>query len=227
MPGEISQAGVTQLRERMTTTFAATYLTLLSIIQGTTVALLFSTVQGLLGHGEFHAPQLVLTIGLFLIIVLLWHQYQIGVIVYEWVPQIVDAVIPFVLGACEFVAILGLQYGSLVTAVTFAVFFLLGLFGLEYQFYQVSRSTTGPGIQPVVRGFRRWDLLVNVISVLIFAVTAALLWRYPPPGGQSLWANAMVLVVALLHGARQVVEWWLVQVRVRAHEITRKGRPAR
>jgi recombination protein RecR len=79
---------------RMTTTFAATYLTLLSIIQGTTVALLFSTVQGLLGHGEFHAPQLVLTIGLFLIIVLLWHQYQIGVIVYEWVPQIVDAVIP-------------------------------------------------------------------------------------------------------------------------------------
>jgi hypothetical protein len=78
-----------------------------------------------------------------------------------------------------------------------------------------------------VRGFRRWDLLVNVISVLIFAVTAALLWRYPPPGGQSLWANATVLVVALLHGARQVVEWWLVQVRVRAHEITRKGRPAR
>ena len=142
MPGEISQAGVTQLRERMTQTFSATYLTLLSIIQGTTVALLFSTVQGLLGRGEFHAPQLVLTIGLFLIIVLLWHQYQIGVILYEWVPQIVDAVIPFVLGACEFIAILGLQYGSLVTAATFAVFFVLGLFGLEYQFYQVSRATT-------------------------------------------------------------------------------------
>jgi hypothetical protein len=212
----ISQVAVTMLRARMTSTFAATYLTLLSIIQGTTTALLFSKVDALIGRGDFHLPQLVLTIGLFWIIVLLWHQYQIGVILYEWVPQFFDAVVPFVLGACEFAAILGLQYGSLVTAVTFTVFFLLGLLGLEYQFFQVTRATTRPGIGSVVRGFRTWDLIVNGVSVLIFAVTAALLWRYPPPGGQSLWANAMVLVVALLHGTRQIAEWRLVQVR--AHE---------
>lgn len=51
-------------------------------------------------------------------------------------------------------------------------------------------------------------------------VIAAFLWRNPPADGQSLWANAAVCVVALLHGVRQIVEWWLVQRRVAAIERT-------
>ena len=210
---EQSPLGASLLRERMTTTFAATYLTLLSIIQGTTLAFLFSNVYALLERGAFGVPQLVLTVGLFLIIILLWHQYQMGVILYEWVPQMFDAAIPFCLGAAEFCAILGLQFGSIVTAVTFAAFFVLGIVGLEYQYYQVARATTRPGIGGIVRGFRAWDWIVNVVSILIFAVAAFVLWRNPPPGGQALWANAAVVVVAVIHAVRQFIEWHLVQQR--------------
>jgi hypothetical protein len=207
--------GASLLRERMTTTFAATYLTLLSIIQGTTIAFLFSNVYVLLERGAFGAPQLVLTIGLFLLTIVLWHQYQMGVILYEWVPQLFDAAIPFCLGAGEFCAILGLVFGSLVTAVTLALFFVLGIVGLEYQYYQVAHATTRPGIGWIIRGFRSLDWIVNAFSVLIFAVTAIVLWRNPPPGGQSLWANAAVLVVVLLHAVRQSIEWHQVQQRTK------------
>lgn len=207
-----------EVRDRLKHTFADTYLTLLSIIQGTALALLFSKIDYLIERKAFHAPQVVMAMGIFLTIALLWNQYQVGVMLYVWVPQLIDAMIPFSLGACEFIAILGLQYGSIVTVLTYAVFFVLAIFAFEYQYAQVGRAGLGHrSIHLIVRGFREQDRIVNTACALVLIITAIFLMRFPPPQGQSLLASTIIVAIGLLHGARLIIQWRLAQNRLRHH----------
>ena len=194
------------LRERLKDSFSNTYLTLLSIIQGTALALLFGKIDYLTDRNAFHVPQAVLSFGLFLIIALLWHQYQIGLVLYAWVPQLVDALVPFSLGACEFIAILGLQHGAFTTTVTLALFFFFAIFGFEYQYAQVARAELES--PPVfARTFRTWDLLVCVASVVMLLIASALSRSSWNGGSQSIVGGVTVVLVAIMHGVRQAIQW--------------------
>jgi len=66
------------MRARIRGAFSTSYLTLLSIIQGTAFAALFAKVDSLVTQHSFHAPQAVMAFGLLLLIVALWNQYLIG-----------------------------------------------------------------------------------------------------------------------------------------------------
>jgi hypothetical protein len=198
------------LRERLRDSFSNTYLTLLSIIQGTALALLFGKIDNLTERNAFHVPQAILALGLFLIIALLWHQYQIGLVLYAWVPQLVDALVPFSLGACEFVAILGLQHGALTTTVTLSLFFFFAIFAFEYQYAQVARAELE---EPPVfaRTFRFWDLLVCIASAVLLLIASALM-RAPWPGdSESIAGGVTVVLVAAMHGVRQAIQWHIAR----------------
>ncbi len=205
---------IAQIRDRMRNAFSNSYLTLLSIIQGTALATLFLKVDYLIGQHRFHTPQLVMAIGLLLTIVLLWNQYQIGVMLYYWNSQLFDAFIPFGFGVCEFSAILGLEHGAVVTLIAYGVFFVLGVFAFEHQYSQL-RKCWGPGafVHRLTKGFRRVDVTSCAVAAVIFFAAAAFFAR-----SQIVVADLVTgwLIVALSAGqaVREVTVWRLALQRL-------------
>jgi len=94
------------LGERVNSDFIEVYLTLVSIIQGVALQNWAVLVVQEMKKAELWDWTLLgylLVTGLLLIIV--WHQYAWGVLSLRWIPRIRDAVIPFCIGAVEFVTI--------------------------------------------------------------------------------------------------------------------------
>src|SRR5579859_6784738 len=175
---------VEQIRGRLRQSFSSTYLTLLSIIQGTALVILFDTIERIIETKGFHTwtsfgiPQLILSLGLFLVITLLWHQYQMGVMLYNWTPQLLDTFIPFTFGVCEFIAILGLEYGATLTLITTRTMFALAIGAFRNQYLQVQATTNRNAIiHRIHAGFQVRDEWSCIISSFVLLTAGALSFR--------------------------------------------------
>jgi hypothetical protein len=205
---------IAQIRDRMRNAFSGSYLTLLSIIQGTALATLFLKVDYLIGQHAFHTPQVVMSIGLLLTIVLLWNQYQMGVMLYYWNSQLFDAFIPFGFGVCEFSAILGLEHGAMVTLIAYGAFFALGVFAFEHQYSQL-RKTWGADafVHRLTKGFRRVDVASCAVAAVIFFAAAAFFAR-SQIAVADLVAGWLIIAVSMGQAVREVYGWRLVLQRL-------------
>jgi hypothetical protein len=206
---------IEEIRARMKGAFATIYLTLLSIIQGVALAVLFSKVDSLVSRHAFHAPQAIMAIGIFLVIVAVWNQYQMGVMLYTWTASIVDAIIPFTLGVTEFWMVSGLDRGA--SAVLFAdgLLLALGFAAFEYQYYQVRRTTgTGAFVHRLNRSFRAIDGATTFGAVVVAFGAAAFIARSGPAPWSEMLGAFIVVALALGHLAREVMQWRTVQQRM-------------
>ena len=203
-----------QIRDRMQATFSNSYLTLLSIIQGTALATLFLKVDYLVGLQRFHVPQLVMAIGVLLSIILLWNQYQMGVGLYYWPSSLLDAFIPFSFGIVEFSAILGLEHGGIIMLIAFGSFFALGVFAFEHQYLQLRRAA-GPDafVHRLTRGFRRLDAASCAVSAAIFFAAAAIT-SHQQSATADLVAGWVLIGVSVGQAMREIYFWRAAQQRL-------------
>jgi hypothetical protein len=87
------------LHHKMKDSFTPSCLTVLSVIQGVALADLASVVVA--GYKQFTLVQWLLVVLAFAILIIMWDAYMQQSTVWEWVPDIRDAAIPFVFGALE------------------------------------------------------------------------------------------------------------------------------
>jgi hypothetical protein len=206
---------VEEIRARTRDAFATTYLTLLSIIQGVALAVFFAKVDSLLARGLFHVPQILTAVGIFLAIVAVWNQYQMGVMLYTWTAQVLDAIIPFTIGLCEFAMISGMERGP--AAVLFANGFLLvcGLIGFEYQYVQVRRNAgAGAFVHELNRASRATDAISTAIAAATAFTTAWLVGRFDGSSMMEMLGASLVVAIAVGHLAREMLQWRTVQRRM-------------
>lgn len=202
-----------EMRARIRGAFSTSYLTLLSIIQGTAFAALFAKVQSLVAQHSFHAPEAVMAIGLFLLIVALWNQYLIGTMLYSWTLQLTDSLLPFIFGVFEFAMIIQFEDGVAVLAIN-GLFLLIGVVGLEHQYRQARKSESAEFTAHVARGFRATDVTTSVVTGVLLLVAAALISRLGQSTLGGLVAAGIIVAVALANLAREARQWHLVQQRL-------------
>ena len=85
--------------ERTRSIFTDGYLTVASIIQGVALATLVQQLDA--KQSSLDATSWVLTATTFMVIVVIWHEYLMMVLVYFWIPGLVDSVVPFAFAAGE------------------------------------------------------------------------------------------------------------------------------
>jgi hypothetical protein len=202
-----------EMRARIRGAFSTSYLTLLSIIQGTAFAALFAKVDSLVTQHSFHAPQAVMAFGLLLLIVALWNQYLIGTMLYNWTLVLTDSILPFTFGVFEFAMILELQEGVSVLTIN-GLFLLMGVVGLEHQYRQARRSESAEFTAHVARGFRAVDVTSSVVIGVLLLGAAALISRFGQSTLSGLVAAGIIVAVALANLAREAHQWHLVQQRL-------------
>lgn len=96
---EVKRESLKRAREAHVTV----YLTLTSIVQGAVLAYLLSFVS--LHSSQIAITGWILTSVTFMLIIITWNEYVMGVIAFRWVPDILDSCIPFMFGASQYLLV--------------------------------------------------------------------------------------------------------------------------
>ncbi|HEX8674107.1 MAG TPA: hypothetical protein VF710_19570 [Longimicrobium sp.] len=107
----------------------------------------------------------------FLVIVLIWHEYAVGVVCFSWVWTVVDSAMPFLLGMSEFLLITHVRRGTMADWFwSLSVVSFVG--GLSYlnQFIQAQRTPTSATVFEQIRAVRVISLVSSFVCCLAFLV---------------------------------------------------------
>ena len=89
------------LKQRLKDSFSLVYLTLLSVIQGVALADLALIVGA--GYQQFTVVRWLLVLVNFGMVISIWHTFTIHITLWSWIPDLRDAIVPFMIGALELV----------------------------------------------------------------------------------------------------------------------------
>ncbi len=203
-----------RLHRQLRGSFATTYLTMLSIIQGVALADLAGVVGG--GHEPFTLMQWLMVPMNFFIIISVWNHFMADSISMEWIPSFSDAVLPFTFGAVELFLNHALVIGLAVWLVGMAAAALLEAAGTWFMdrkagqetrdrhLLRLFRSRVAGYIRHGLGGMTLFLVLALVISVAHVGVTAPLTGLQ---GVLALGGLALVFVwggIATLHA----IQYW-------------------
>jgi len=207
---EQAQALLLDLRD----SFAPSYLTLISIIQGVLLGLMFQ----LLADGRPVLRPLGVAAALVannvVVIALVWNEYRMGSAMFRWVPSLLDAVIPFVVGGLQ--AALILSVGEpLAWLGWLATFYLAGVAAFENMYRRAAEEQRNAFVLGHNRTFRRLNVAASLgLSLVLWGLFAAHAAGGTSPGVLTL------AVVTILNAA------FLVRGEANSRRIVRAARRA-
>jgi hypothetical protein len=87
------------VHRRLKESYGPTYLTILSMIQSVSLGDLSLVVAS--QHQHFTFVQWVLTLNAFCVLIIIWNVFSVQSVLWGWIPDVHDGVVPFVVGALE------------------------------------------------------------------------------------------------------------------------------
>lgn len=216
-PAEQAHELLRDLRE----SFAPSYLTLISIIQGVLLGLMFELVsEGRATTGLFD-PASLLVFNNILLIALVWNEYRMGSSMFRWIPSLLDAVIPFTLGAFQAALILTTAR-PVAWLIWLSVMYVSSAIAFENMYQRAAEEQRNELVLSHNRFFRRFNPLCCLFLAGLLAMAAAThIVRGTTPGLATLLAVTLGNVLFLIRGESN----W--RVIVRAARSTAAPRSAR
>ena len=89
------------IHHKLKDSLSPVYLTLLSVIQGVALADLALIVGA--GYQQFTVVRWLLVLVSFWMAINVWHTFTIHITLWSWIPDLRDAIVPFMIGAIELV----------------------------------------------------------------------------------------------------------------------------
>ncbi len=120
-----------RLDQRVLSSLFTIYVSIASIIQGSTFVLLITHIETSYRQWNTVVPWM-LSASTFLIIVVLWHLYIVTTATFVWVVTVIDALLHFSLGAAEIVLVFQIGTDPLPWFAAAAVLSFIGAFATSY-----------------------------------------------------------------------------------------------
>jgi hypothetical protein len=208
--------------ERFRESFAGTYLTLISILQGVLLGVMATTVEARFDDlSAIHWLRIATSV---MMVVAVWNEYRMGTTQFMWISNIFDTLIPFTIGAVQ-LAILWASFGS--SARWFWMLsglYFLGIVGYENLYRQAAADSevNGEALRATGR-WRVWNPRISGLCGCVCVVSGTVLWYTRGTQWIELTVTAMALVLAvgfLLRGEanwRQVVGY--LRTRGSDHQV--------
>lgn len=201
------------VQQKLKDQFSPVYLTMLSVIQGVALADLALVVGT--NYQQFTFTQWLLVLVAFGAVITTWNQYMMYIISLAWIPDLRDAIIPFVLGALEILLnhLIPLSFGGWLFAAA-----LLSSWGALATWHTQRRAGQEAENLPLLNrvGRRLWLLRLYLFGIspftLLLAVASTLghvQARQELNTTTGVLALAMaLLVVAITSGLFLVSVWY-------------------
>jgi hypothetical protein len=193
---EQAQVLLRDLRE----SFAPSYLTLISIIEGVLLGLSFE----LLATGNIavrlNDPAILVVVNNLILIMLVWNEYRMGSSMFRWVPSLADAVIPFMVGGFQAALVLTVPY-PLAWLGWMAAFYATGVIAYQNMYRRSAEEERNAFVLAHNGGFQR----LNLASCLLVSALLGMLFSYhavhdSTPGWYSLGLVTLLNVAFMVRG---------------------------
>lgn len=113
-----------RLRQKLKDSFTLVYMTALSVIQGVALADLAGNVAS--DYHQFTVTHWLLTLLTFGVLIAIWYQYMMYSLLWDWMPDLRDAVFPFLIGALELFLNHTIFASLSAWLIVYAILFLMG-----------------------------------------------------------------------------------------------------
>lgn len=200
---EQARALLHDLRE----SFAPSYLTLISIIEGVLLGLMFELVAE--GHLRLQLddPAVLLVFNNIIMIVLVWNEYRMGSSMFRWVPSLLDAVIPFMVGGLQAALILTISYPRAWLA-SLGTFYLAAVIAYRNMYRRSAEEERNAFVLERNRGFERLNLASSLLlGTLLWTLFAYQQAAGSTPGWVTLSSVTLMNVAFLVRGE---LNWRLI-----------------
>ncbi len=150
---------------------ASTYLTLLSIIQG--VSLSFFAFYFIANFSDYHASSWVISLTTFVLIILTWFEYVVGITVFEWIHGFADTMIPFFMFGAEIALVCNMGTDLKFWFVSMSIFCLLALLAFINMYRKAGLEPEHSELLNHIKteiSFTKIYLILSSVSFLAFFV---------------------------------------------------------
>jgi hypothetical protein len=190
---------------RLKSQFAPAYLTLTSIIQGVTLAVLAARVEAT--YSQFDATDWMLTIATFLLFVSLWHEYLMQALAFVWMPTLLDSLVPFAFLACELFAAHFVYNGLRGWLLVLGLSFIVGVAAQLLTLTQARRL--GEENRDVVGALRPLSRIRAALSAVIIVASLGAWALYDVLRlGQEMSVVALVAAILIIVFLGSSVPYW-------------------
>lgn len=191
------------LHHRLNDVFTPTYLTILSIIQAVALTDLAAVVAA--EYRQFTVVNWLLALLTFGVLIIVWNVYTIQGTIWHWIPDVRDAVMPFVVGALELFLNHAITHGISVWLLGLAGIAAMGAVGTWFMHWRAEREA---GNGQLLRYLKRHHLLFALYyaggaSLMLLLAWANRLgsWEAAERGQGVLSVGTVLFVGACLGGA--------------------------
>jgi len=194
--------------------FSIGYLTLVSIIEAGAFGFLATLIDRLTSRGtkldSITLPSWLLVAEAFFIIVAIWNEYFMGVTVFNWIPTLVDAIIPFTLATVQLFLTLSIERGIRWGFLTTAVFYFVGFFAFENMWLRAGSDQRNMFVMDIVRPYR----ILSSCSCLAVSVIFFLIGIFAPYLPHGRIAQTSGAAILLLTTILQLIRGWCYWFRI-------------
>lgn len=189
------------LRERVRSSFTASYLTLLGVAQGVALAELAAVVDG--DHRRFTIIHWLMTAVTFLLLIVVWDHLSTDAMTFVWIPDFRDSALPLLIGAVELFLCHAVAIGLAVWLEGICATAIIATLYIWYVRWQSERDAENSAAIRYIRERWRVHRWCNIAGVMGFPVLAAasasgaLGTAEQIRGPRSLLAICAILLVAV------------------------------
>ena len=184
---------------------ASTYLTLISIVQG--VAFSYLVLYVITYHNCFKDISWILLASTFLIIVLTWNEYIMGIVSFVWIPGILDALIPFTLGSTEIYIIYSISELPTYWFKAMAIFAMVSLVGFFNMYCKAREEDLN---KEAIFAYGNM-ICISIAYTAFIALTSVILWQvcinYQLSHRVHLCFSLLSLIILIGFGVRTWFYW--------------------
>lgn len=192
-------------KERFLNLHDSSYTALLSIVQGAVFAVLTSQCHKIWSADGFtlNSEFTFLSFATFLLIVIVWNEYMMGVAVFNWIPNIFDSFLPFIIGIAEIAMIYSLT-NFVNWSISMSVFSFLAIFGFINMVYKAQMHDINYPILNKIGKIKYLPLLALPISFIVFYGFS----KYPNLSYELSIISSILIAMYLIYS---VYYWNLIQ----------------
>lgn len=210
--------GPRDLLRRLKESATTTSLTLMSIVQGVALADLAGVVAA--GYTHFSATQWLLVLPTFLLLIAAWNQVTMDTLAWVQVPDVLYAIVPFIVGAFELFLNHSLRLSEQAWLIGVAVMVALSTLAIGLTegaaAQHAENATLFAYLKPMRKSGQRFNMVGTAVLLLLALVSAlgGFAWvdhTLHLPGVSNLVA-ALIVTIFLLEFIRRHLLYWRVVV---------------
>lgn len=181
--------------------FASVYLTITSLIQGIVLARGVEVAVTTSAPNDFVWQVFAVN---FLVILVVWHHYMYGALYMRWDPNIVDSLVPLLLGIAQFVMV---QYSKPLNVWWFCPTMVIASVGGFAYWYSLRRTEAkflpeDCGCRTKYKAGLKWlsGMAAGVCGVWLLFCLCVFVWlRWTGVGGVPHWSLDVMMALLILH----------------------------